>query len=76
MLNYPAEFNIVYYHKQSRNPELFRISNCALIDLSIEYGGNDFTTFRNNPGVPTEIAMKLTFTELEVLSRERIEAGF
>lgn len=76
MLNYPAEFNIVYYHKQSRNEELFRISNCALRNVSIEYGGTDFTTFRGTAGKPSEIAMKLSFVELEVLSRERIEAGF
>lgn len=76
ILNYPAEFNIVYYHKEKRNEELFRISNCALTDMSVEYGGTDFTTFKGTEGAPSEIAMKLTFTELELLSRERIEAGF
>jgi hypothetical protein len=75
ILNYPAEFNIVYYHKEQTNKELFRMANCALTDLQVEYGGTDFTTFKGTLGAPTEIAMKLTFTELELLTRERIENG-
>jgi len=76
ILNYPAEFTIAYYYKDDRNKELYKISNCALTNLSVEYGGSDFTTFKGTKGYPTEIGMKLQFTELEVLSRERIEAGY
>lgn len=76
VLNYPAEFTIAYYYKDDRNKELYKISNCALTNLSVEYGGTDFTTFKGTKGYPTEIGMKLQFTELEVLSRERIEAGY
>lgn len=76
ILNYPAEFTIGYYHKGSVNKELYKISNCALTKLSVEYGGTDFVTFKGTQGAPTEIAMKLEFTELEVLTRDRIEAGY
>ena len=76
ILNYPAEFTIAYFHKADRNKALYKISNCALTNLSVEYGGTDFTTFKETPGYPTEIAMKLEFTELEVLTRERIEVGY
>lgn len=74
IMKYPAEFNIAYYYKYDVNPELFRISNCALTDLKVEYGGTDFTTFRRTRGAPTEISMKLQFTELELLSQERFDA--
>ena len=76
ILNYPAEFTITHYYKAGFNPEIFRISNCALSGLQVEYGGSDFTTFKDTPGAPTEISMKLSFTELELLSQERIDAGF
>jgi hypothetical protein len=76
VLNYPAEFTIGYYHQGSVNKELYKISNCALTKLSVEYGGTDFVTFKGTQGAPTEIAMKLEFTELEVLTRDRIEAGY
>lgn len=71
ILKYPAEFSIAYYYKNSINAELFRMSNCALTDMSVEYGGSDFVTFRGSGGAPTEITMKLKFTELETLTRER-----
>ena len=78
IMKYPAEFSIAYFYKNAVNPELFRISNCALTDLKVEYGGSDFTTFRETStlkGAQTEISMKMQFTELEMLSQERIDSG-
>lgn len=71
VLRYPAEFSIAYYYKGSTNAELFRISNCALTDATVEYGGTDFVTFRDGNGAPAEITLKLKFTELETLTQER-----
>lgn len=78
IMRYPAEFNISYYFKDGVNQELFRISNCALTDMTVEYGGTDFTTFKGTKGAPSEISMKLKFTELELLSQERfdMDTGF
>ena len=79
LMGYPAEFTIAYYYKDNVSDELFRISNCALINMSVEYGGSDFATFKdtgNLKGAPSEIALKLTFKELELLSQERIDVGF
>ena len=76
ILNYPAEFTIAYYHRGIRNKELFRISNCALTDLKIKYGGDDFTTFAGTDGNPTEISMHIAFTEMETLTQERILDGY
>lgn len=76
ILKYPAEFSIVYCYKLDTNDELFKIANCALTDMKIKYGGEDFITFRGTPGAPSEIAMQLTFTELETLTQNRIEDGY
>lgn len=78
ILNYPAEFTITYFYKDKANEELFRIGNCALTGLVVDYGGTDFTVFNDatNPGRPTEITMKMSFVELEILTQERIDAGF
>lgn len=73
IMRYPAEFTIQYFFKNNSNNELFRISNCALTDCTVEYGGTDFTTFSGIDGAPTEIKMKLKFTELEMLTRDRFE---
>jgi len=76
LMGYPAEFGIEFYHKDNPNYNLFRIGNSYLTDMSVSYGGKDFVTFKGTDGMPAEINMKLSFTELEVLSRERIEAGY
>jgi len=76
-LSYPAEFNIEYHYRENgRNTYIPQISSCALTALKIEYGGSDFVTFKGTNGAPAEISMSLSFTELEVLTAERVEEGF
>lgn len=73
-LTYPSEFLIIYYHNGEENPFVKKISNCALTDMTLEYGAEGFTTFAN--GCPSELVMRLQFTELETLTTDRIEQGF
>lgn len=78
---YPSQFNIVYYFNRKPNPTLFNISTCVLQNMTVDYGGQQFSTF--TPGAsgtaasyPTEINMKLRFVELETMTKERINEGF
>lgn len=72
---YPSEFLIVVYHGEKENPYVKKMSNCALTQMSIEYGSTGgFTTFKD--GIPTEINIRLKFTELELLTNKRIAQGF
>jgi hypothetical protein len=73
-LTYPSEFLIIYYHNGKENNYIKKISNCALTDMTLEYGAEGFTTFAN--GCPSEVAIRLLFTELETLTTDRIEQGF
>jgi len=75
-LGYPAEFEIQYFYRNQENTHLFKIASCALTDLKVEYGGADFTTFRELPGAPAEMTLQLSFTELEILTADRIEQGY
>lgn len=81
-LTYPAEFNIKYFYDGMESNYLHKISTCALTDLAVDYGSdNDFIVFRPDDngqdyGIPTEISLKLEFTELELLTKERIEQGY
>ncbi len=43
--------------------------------MKVEYGGNDFITIKGTNGKPAEISMSLSFIELELMTRERIESG-
>lgn len=75
-LHYPSEFLIVYYHNGKENQFVRKISNCALTNMSIDYGAEGFTTFQGTDGMPTEITIRLEFLELEALTYERIERGY
>jgi hypothetical protein len=45
--------------------------------MGVTYGGSDgFNTVIGTRGAPSEINITLTFTELEVLTNDRIADGF
>lgn len=81
-MTYPAEFNIKYFYDGKENDFLHKISTCALTNLEVDYGsGEDYIAFKpdrngEQGGVPTEISLKLQFTELELLSKQRIQQGY
>jgi hypothetical protein len=70
---YPSEFNIQYFYAGKENRWINKISTCVLTDMNVDYGNNAvFSSFAN--GAPTEINLRLTFRELEVLTKDRIRA--
>lgn len=69
---YPSEFDIQYFYKDEENDYLHKFTRCALTDMAIDYGGEQFATFQD--GAPVEIGMSLTFTELESLTSEAIQS--
>jgi len=72
---YPSEFEIAYYYNNEENKYFNKIATCALTDMSVEYGGEQLSSFSN--GNPTEINLTLSFRELELLTKETIrEQGY
>jgi len=70
---YPSEFDIKYYYKDKENNYLHKFARCALTDLVVDYGGDQFVTFPD--GAPIEIGMSLKFQELEQMTSEGIQAN-
>lgn len=73
--SYPSTFDISFLTKDGKvNKWLFRISTCALTDFNIKQGGDShFASFKD--GSPLTTTMTLSFTELEVLTKERLQSG-
>lgn len=71
---YPSEFDIEYFYKDSPNPYLHKFARCALVNMEVDYGGDQFVTFQD--GAPVEIGLTLTFRELEQLTSERAANGY
>jgi hypothetical protein len=68
---YPSEFDIQYFYKDKENDYLHNFTRCALTDMSVDYGGEQFSTFQD--GAPVEVGLTLTFTELENLTSQSID---
>lgn len=74
-LDYPAEFQIDFLAQDGReNPHLPKILKCALRDIKIKYGDEAvMSTFYDQAGpIPTKIVMDLSFSELEILTSDRM----
>lgn len=83
----PGTFDIKYYTRNSssgafkENPYLNKISTCVCTGVSVNYTGNDgniFVAFENesDPGAPVMIDLSLEFTELELITKQRVLDGF
>ena len=75
----PATFDIEYrLNSGIQNSYMNRISTCVLKNLSVTYGGEKVAFFRPNAegAPPVQTSISLTFQELELITRERIAAGF
>jgi hypothetical protein len=77
--NVPSEFQITYMYRENRNTYIPRISRCVLTNMNVDYAPEGvFTTFIADPqGAPPTLAtMSLSFTETEIMTKERIAEGY
>ena len=75
----PSEFEIHYAYQGQLNNYLNKISRCVLTGCEVNYGGEEFTTFRqfdNDGAAPVQITMTLSFTETEIMTKETIAQGY
>lgn len=66
----PSTFDIQYVPGQ----HLHKISTCALEQVDIKYGGDRPQFFKDDQ--PSETELTLTFRELEIITKERVQAGY
>lgn len=68
----PAQFDIKYYFMNKENPIIAKVSTCVLTAIQVNYSPHgQFATFQD--GMPVEIDLDLSFTEVDVITRELIE---
>ena len=70
----PDYFNIKYMYKGNENEYLNRISSCVLTKMDVNYGGDRYVSYED--GAPQTTKISLDFTEMEIITRDKIEAGF
>ena len=78
---FPAEFEISFWVGDTENGYLFRTSRLGLNNIEIDYSANPMGSFMahekdgENGAPPVMSSLRLTFTELEILHRDRILQG-
>ena len=77
-LSAPSEFQITYMYREGPNTYIPQISRCALTDMNVDYSPEGvFTTFKGDVrgAAPVLTKMELSFTEMEIMTKETIAAG-
>jgi len=74
----PNTFDIRYMYMNRDNDFLHKISTCVLESMNVTYGGDRYRTFPDagDGTPPVETTMTLNFKELELITRERVYAGY
>jgi hypothetical protein len=74
----PNTFDIEYMYNGKENQFLHKISTCVLESMNVTYGGDRYKTYTATAegAPPQETTISLNFKEMEMITRERVEAGF
>jgi len=75
--DYPAEFKLRF--SPTIAPYLFKINDCVLKDLQVNYAGENTPAFFERPGegnqAPVIVEIAMTFVETKILTRENFPEG-
>ena len=76
ILKTPALFDINFINAEGGvNENLFRFGPAVCTDVTCNYSpAGVWRSFRN--GVPTQVDLSLSFQEMEILTKDKIEAGY
>lgn len=71
----PGQFDIQYYFKNEENKYIGRISTCVLENIDVNYSPlGQYSTFID--GAPVEVNLQLRFKEVDIITRDMVDAGF
>jgi hypothetical protein len=73
-MDIPSFFDITYMYKGKENNHLNKISTCVLRGMDVTYGADRFKTYAG--GVPQTTQISLNFSELNIITKKHIEAGY
>ena len=77
--NTPSEFQITYAYRENKNNYIPTISRCMLTSCNVDYAPDSkfHTFYPDSEGAPpVATTMELTFTELEIMTKETIAQGY
>ena len=69
----PDIFNVDFMIDNGLNPNLPKYGDCVLTDMDVNYAPSGFATHAD--GSPVQIQLSLTFKEIEIVTRKKLELG-
>ena len=78
-LTIPNTFDIEYIWNGAENRFLHKIATCFLESMNVKYGGDRYKTYQGIDGdgaPPIETNISLTFKEIDLITRDKVEEGF
>lgn len=70
----PSTFDIEVFHKGRTNTSIPKISTCVLTSVNVNYAPRGWATFVD--GTPIVTVLELHFMEMDIMTKQKIEAGF
>lgn len=75
----PSDFDISFLRKSENgfveNTNMPRITSCVCEDVQVDYAAaGQFSTYTD--GMPIQIRMRLSFKEIDIITREKIDKGY
>lgn len=71
----PALFEVRFFYDGNENKNLPRYTDCVLEDISVDYAPNGWAAHAKD-GVPIQTQLTLSFHEVEIVDKARLQAGF
>ena len=81
-MDIPGTFDIQYMYRGSENSFINKVSTCFLTQVDVQYGDAKFKTYEEATGLrgkglpPQKSQIQLSFSEIELLSQDKIADGF
>jgi hypothetical protein len=70
----PGTFDITFMHRGTENKNIHKVSTCVLNSVEVDYAPLGWTT--HTDGMPIQTRLSLSFTETEVMTKEKISSGY
>ena len=61
-------------HKGGRNKHLHKISTCYLTKMDVNHGGDRYQAHKD--GMPQKTMINLSFSEIEIMTKTKINQGY
>lgn len=75
-LGYPKEFEVEYMMAGISHPWLHKFKRSVITKIDVDYTGAGMWSCSTQTQFPTYIVLNMTFTELEIVLRGDVEAGY